>query len=241
MSRTFETYNQANVSMLSQSLIMRLRQEQSWRHKVGKVLDNPVYLGCLLFANAFYSVALYYLDVDYEKIYYEYDFLVELPAFLMTLVFLVDLVLQFLVHGPRYLFKEKLMQTTLEIALQVTYWASLIVDLVGPRNEQYGTGHRFMRVNIIFLLRNLRILELLSELRDFQIMRQTTANLTSPVFTKLFFLYLIYYLYAIVGAKVFGGKVNLKTVATESPDSPPFYYLLNFNSFASSLVTLFHF
>ena len=26
-----------------------------------------------------------------------------------------------------------------------------------------------------------------------------------------------------------------------SPDSPAFYYLLNFNSFASSLVTLFHF
>ena len=26
-----------------------------------------------------------------------------------------------------------------------------------------------------------------------------------------------------------------------SPTSPPFYYLLSFNSFASSLVTLFHF
>ena len=26
-----------------------------------------------------------------------------------------------------------------------------------------------------------------------------------------------------------------------SPSSPPFYYLLNFNSFASGLVTLFHF
>jgi len=61
------------------------------------------------------------------------------------------------------------------------------------------------------------------------------------VFGKLLFLFVVFYLYAIGGSKLFGGKINLKAVSEESPDSPPLYYLLNFNSFASSLVTLFHF
>ena len=40
---------------------------------------------------------------------------------------------------------------------------------------------------------------------------------------------------------MFGGEVTLESVALLSPGSPPYYYLMNFNSFMSSIVTLFHF
>jgi len=36
----------------------------------------------------------------------------------------------------------------------------------------------------------------------------TTTNLTRSFFSKLFFLYVVFYLYAVIGAKIFGGKIN---------------------------------
>lgn len=66
-------------------------------------------------------------------------------------------------------------------------------------------------------------------------------NLTMPVFGKLLFLYIIYYIFAIIGAMIFGGVINLEAVLMYSRETPAYYYLLNFNSFAASLVTLFHF
>ena len=66
-------------------------------------------------------------------------------------------------------------------------------------------------------------------------------NLTAPITSKLLFLYIVYYLYAILGSWLYGGDVNIMSVSAQSPTTPAFYYLLNFNSFASSLVTLFHF
>ena len=81
----------------------------------------------------------------------------------------------------------------------------------------------------------------MTELKDFKIISTTVDNLTTPIVSKLLFLYVIYYFYAMIGAKLFGGKINSKRVAINSPLSPPFYFLMNFNSFGSSLITLFHF
>lgn len=35
--------------------------------------------------------------------------------------------------------------------------------------------------------------------------------------------------------------ITEEAVKLKSPSSPPYYYLMNFNSYASSLITLFHF
>ena len=53
-------------------------------------------------------------------------------------------------------------------------------------------------------------------------------------------LYTIYYLYAIGGEIWFGGKVKTNGPQTQDPSIPSFYYLINFNDFGCSLVTLFH-
>ena len=65
--------------------------------------------------------------------------------------------------------------------------------------------------------------------------------MTLPVFSKLFFLYIIFYFYAILGSRLYGGLINRDAVFKMSPRSPPLYFLLNFNDYASSLVTLFHY
>lgn len=81
----------------------------------------------------------------------------------------------------------------------------------------------------------------MSELKDFKIIVATTQNLTKTFLVKGLFLYMVFYCYAFVGMKVFGGQINRESVHKYSPDSPVFYYLLNFNTFTASLITLFHF
>lgn len=52
-------------------------------------------------------------------------------------------------------------------------------------------------------------------------------------------MYVIYFFYAVVGMFVFGGKISTISAQTKDPSIPGLYYLINFNDFASSLITLF--
>lgn len=123
--------------------------------------------------------------------------------------------------------------------LQILFWTSYIADLYIISNISiYG---RITRINTIFQLRNFRIIEFVQELKDFQVVVQTTQNMTLPIFSKLLFLYVVFYLFAIMGGFVFGGVITQSAVKKSAPDSPPFYHLLNFNSYGASLITLFHF
>ena len=67
---------------------------------------------------------------------------------------------------------------------------------------------QFSRVNAIFSIRTLRIVDLLAELKDFKIILLTMENLTVPIISKLLFLFVVFYLYAIVGQKVYGGSIH---------------------------------
>ena len=66
------------------------------------------------------------------------------------------------------------------------------------------------------------------------------TNLAAPFISMLVSLYTVYYLFAIGGEIWFGGKVTTDGPQTEDPGIPGLYYLINFNDFGCSLVTLFH-
>ena len=53
-------------------------------------------------------------------------------------------------------------------------------------------------------------------------------------------LYTIFFTYAYVGEFMWGGKVTTKSAQTADAGLPTLYYLMNFNDFANSMVTLFH-
>ena len=89
--------------------------------------------------------------------------------------------------------------------------------LVYGMTEKHSALNRFSKINCVFQLRNLRTLELISELEDFKIIVQTTKNITAPIFSKLMYMYVVYYIFAIVGMKAFGGEINLQSVADKSP------------------------
>ena len=90
-------------------------------------------------------------------------------------------------------------------------------------------------------MRNFRSLEFMAELEESKMITVTLKNMTRPITVKVLFLYVVFFIYASIGQKIFGGEITMENVALKSPLSPPYYFLMNFNSFGGSIVTLFHF
>ena len=63
---------------------------------------------------------------------------------------------------------------------------------------------------------------------------------TLPFLSITVNLYTVFYTYAFIGEAMWGGKVTTTSAQTRDPEVPGLYYLMNFNDFGSSLVTLFH-
>ena len=141
-----------------------------------------------------YTIAIYLVDSDIELTNHieTLQEWVEGPALLLTLIFLFDLIAHLIVNGTK-----NLGILYLEILLQIFYWLTYILDFAIYR--EMSTLQRFTRVNAIFQLRNLRMVELLSEFKEFNVVLQTLKNLTQPIFSKLFFLYILFYLFSILG------------------------------------------
>lgn len=152
-----------------------------------------------------YTLILYIVDIDAMKYAFYDDTWIEIPALILTLIFLADLIANFVVIGSTQMW-EKRRVLYLEVLLQILYWMSYLLTFwVFTDVSILG---RFARIDAIFQLRNLRIVELLAELKEFNMVVQTTHNLTQPIFSKLLFLYIIFYLFAIVGAFLFGGEIT---------------------------------
>lgn len=52
-------------------------------------------------------------------------------------------------------------------------------------------------------------------------------------------LYTVYFEYVVIGQFWFGGKISTHSAQTQDPRIPALYYLMNFNDFASGIITLF--
>ena len=53
-------------------------------------------------------------------------------------------------------------------------------------------------------------------------------------------LFIIFYVYAGIGQFFFSGKITTQSAQVLDSGIPAFYYLMNFNDFGMSMVTLFH-
>ena len=65
-------------------------------------------------------------------------------------------------------------------------------------------------------------------------------KLTAPFIIIFGTLYLIMYIYAQIGMLMYGGMVTISLLQNNQAQIDQFYYLMNFNDFGCSLVTLFH-
>ena len=92
----------------------------------------------------------------------------------------------------------------------------------------------------IYLLRMVRILDFITEIQQFNIILNTFSKLTIPFLSMTANLYTIFYTYGFIGQLIWGGKVQVMSAQQEDASIPDLYYLMNFNDFGSSMLTLFH-
>lgn len=93
---------------------------------------------------------------------------------------------------------------------------------------------------LIIFLRGFKVIIFFYEIKEMQIILDTMKSLLVPISQNIFILFFNFYVFALVGMIIFGGK-NRKGAAVfvDNMDIPYNYHLLNFNDLLSSYVTLF--
>lgn len=157
----------------------------------------------------------------------------------ITFVFLCDLILWVVVHGPKGVLKHKMY--ILEVLLQLTVAWEIYISIT------IGTGDNFNSIlnpsdalSLTLLLRCVRLIEFFTEIEDFAIIRQTSNGFQKTFFSLLMALFLVFYVYAGIGQFFFSGLITTQSDQVLDPSIPALYYLMNFNDFGMSMVTLFH-
>ena len=126
----------------------------------------------------------------------------------------------------------------LEACLQVLSFITLYFLITGG---VHATLEAKNLCSIIILTRFLRILHLLGEVRQFQTVLLTFYKFQRPFLTMMVSLYTVFFIFAEIGMLCFGGKIKTNSAQISEQSIPALYYLMNFNDFGSSMITLFHF
>ena len=106
-------------------------------------------------------------------------------------------------------------------------------------NDDFVTGASYVLFS--FLVRNLRISYLLSEVKAFKVIMDMIMKMTIPIMYMLACLYIVYYVFAIVGMFGLSGEIKVPRFHGEDGIPNNLYYLVNFNDLGSSMVTLYAF
>ena len=162
-------------------------------------------------------------------------------------IYLVDFLLMLAIFGfKEVLFKRswalrmELPVQLLQLALGAAYAA---VYRAGPGTPVAETAALFDFLQLAILVRLLRIFSFLSELEQWRFFMKAVKVMRGPFFNLGFTLYSLFYLYVLIGMEIFGGKISsavFKRIFDENPDTEiaPDYIWLNFNDYASGLITL---
>ena len=137
---------------LKQSLISMghsvRHQKTPWKEVWAKRLKNPTYNYVLTMVQLAYTLVLYVIDMfNIQSKTERNEIGDELPALILTIIFLVDLVANIVVVGIKSVLKER-KELVLEIFLQLFFWTSFIIDILWVEDRTvFGT---FLWINAVF-------------------------------------------------------------------------------------------
>lgn len=209
----------------------------NWRRKIYSVYQHKFYEGST------YLIIIFSLLMIFWREWMETYGLDKgdiLPVWIImcviiNLIFLVDLIFRFLYQG--FLEPLRSFYALLEIGFQLTSTAATLKYFV-----TYSYSFTIIAFEFIILVRLVKILQLLDELRTWKIILKTLRHLVVP-FLSLFMVQLgIIYTYSIIGERIYGGKISTDSISTLSEVnlSSEFIYM-NFNDLISSIITLMYF
>ena len=127
-------------------------------------------MGVLVLLNVGYTIFLILMDRTTTIWQYNQFKSIAILSSLINFIFIVDLVLNFVVLGPKNIWKEKKF-IYFELFLQV---ASLLwIILIASDNYSNTTDAYYTDISLVFLLRNARALVFLSEVSSFRLIIET--------------------------------------------------------------------
>ena len=146
-----------------------------------------------------------------------------------------------IVYGPVELFEKGVFRFIWIIILLFSIVFIISVSLKSKNFPILSSQQGILAyILAVFLVNNLRLMKFLTEIENFRLIYETAHHISGPILSKFLFIYLVYYMYAQLGQIFFVGSVTQAVLERQSPGTPDFYYLMNFNDYGSSIITLFH-
>jgi len=155
---------------------------------------------------------------------------------LINAYFFIEMVLYFIVFNFAWIWQEKR-----------SIYFEFLLQVIAIYAETLFLSSSFTRVErgislccIVFLLRTLRLLHLLTEISYFKMIVGTFLKFNVTFFTMILTLYTVVLIFTEIGMIFFAGEITTNSAQTRNFQTPPLWYLMNFNDHASSYITLFH-
>ena len=120
-----------------------------------------------------------------------------MSCWIIHLIYLTNMVLTIIVVGAMNILRKRRL-IVVSIGLEA-FFVIMMIFFCWDKDD-YGVFENpegiinFM--TLIFLVRNVRLVHYLGELENMRLIRETAYHISSPLLSKFFFIYLVYYLYA---------------------------------------------
>jgi len=144
---------------------------------------------------------------------YSFDFLIFVNAWFIGFdidmadwfflsIFMVEIILKLYVFGPKEFFK-RFWNTFDFFVITAAFIATAIEGLVGD-----GTGDELSTLDLLLVLRVMRLIKIFGSIKRFKVILMTIVNIGPSIATYGGVIFVLYYMFAIVGMEIFHGLVN---------------------------------
>ena len=117
--------------------------------------------------------------------------------------YLIDMIENFVILGFWNVIQVRKV-ILLELLLQIMGATQIVVQIA--TTDIYL--NKVQDLYFVFLLRNLRLVKVFREVSDVDFVLTTCTYVSKPIVNKLFFIYIVYYEFAVLGSWMFGGELT---------------------------------
>jgi len=156
---------------------------------------------------------------------------------LINTYFLIEMILYFIVFDFNWIWLHA-KKIYFELILQII---AIYAESLFASSYLLIVEHGIRLCFVVFLLRMLRLLPLITELSYFKIILGTVKKFDNSFFSMILTIYIVFLIFSEIGMFFFEGKITTYSAQTYNYQTPPLFYLMNFNDRAASFLTLFHF
>lgn len=174
------------------------------------------------------------------------EFILQLQ-FNLNIFYMIELLLLIFVLGIYNVFTKETLALRAEAGFQIatlTYLGSWREMFEGGADPELRRAFLDL-VQVLILVRLLRITKFLDELEQWEFFVRSIKVMQGPFFNLCLSVYSVFFFYTLIGMDLFGGKINcqlfvdIDRINGEDSEISPDYMWLNFNDYASGLITLF--